>query len=70
MTNKRGRPVSTIPRNIRKNIVITAAESALLEETANILHTTQTNTLIRGLHLLHQNCMAHRNEILGKESEV
>ena len=70
MPGKRGRPsLSGVPRELRSNVVLTPAEYALLEETAQMLKTSKNNTLVRGLHLLHQSCMAHPDEIIAREQK-
>ena len=70
MPVKRGRPsLSGVPRELRSNVVLTPAEYALLEETAKMLKTSKNNTLVRGLHLLHQSCMAHPSEIIAREEK-
>ena len=66
MAGKRGRPPASVPRDVRQNIIMTAAESALLDETAKMLNTSKTNAIIRGLHLLHQSCMAHNGELMTR----
>lgn len=52
MSPRTGRPPKKNPRNINLNIRITADEANLIQECADELNLTRTDTIIRGIKLV------------------
>ena len=52
MSPRTGRPKSENPRNINLNIRITKDEADLIQDCANIFHTTRTDVIVEGVKLL------------------
>ena len=52
MSPKTGRPPKENPRNVNLNIRVTKEEAQLIQECADILDTTRTEAIVRGVKLL------------------
>lgn len=52
MSPRTGRPPKENPRNVNLNLRVTKDEAALIQECADLLGTTRTDAIIRGIKLV------------------